>query len=206
MNYDGNTNKPIVERWRSKAKTVPMVTILLSSILSIGIIAWTLAIWLEDPSQRSITVGSFMLVIVLGVIWFFVIITLHHENPCKPSIRLIDATSDLEHQLNLAYKKAYETQTVEYGVATEYGLICHNGFAPWDAITRITFESREERGKNSSPCHMDVEVKLNEKTSYRLTEVFAQNRDVSEEIAQQIERIHKFDKSILIINNYVFIG
>lgn len=206
MNYDGNTNKPIVEQWRSKAITVPLVTIILSSILSIAMIAMTLAIWLEDPSQRSITVGSFMLVILLGVIWFFVIITLRYENPCKPSIRLVEASPDLEHKLNHAYKKAYETQTVEYGVATEYGLICHHGLAPWDAITRITFESREERGKNSSPCHMDVEVKLNEKTSYCLTEVFAQNRDVSEEIEQQIERIHKFDKSILIINNYVFIG
>ena len=206
MNFDGNTNKPIVERWRSKAKTVPLVTIILSSIISIAMIAYALAFWLDGASKQRIIFDCVMLVIALGAIWFFVIITLRHENPSKPSIRLIEASPDLEHKLNLAYKKAYETQTVEYGVATEYGLICHHGFAPWEAITRITFESREERGKNSSPCHMDVEVKLNEKTSYCLTEVFAQNRDVSEEIEQQIEHIHKFDKSILIINNYVFIG
>ena len=206
MHSDTGTPKSITEQWRKKAIAIPLFYIAVLSFLSIFMVAWMIAIILEDPSRRNIIFGCTMLAIFLGLMWPIVIVLLHRENSYKPSVKLIDATPGLEHNLNLAYRKAYEKETVEYGVATEYGLICQTGFAPWEAITRITFESREERGKNSSPCHMDVEVKLNEKTSYCLTEVFAQNRDVSEEIEQQIEHIHKFDKSILIINNYVFIG
>ena len=201
------TEKPIVARWRSSAIALPLRFTALASLMSIIMIAMTIAAWFEDQSHMSTIIVFIMLAIILGTIWSLIIFSLRKENPYKTSIKIIDATPGLEHKLNLAYKKAYETQTVEYGVATEDGLICKNGFAPWDAITKITFKSIEHHGnKASSPCHMDVEVKLNEKTSYSLSETFSQIRDVSQEIEQQIERIHKFDKSILIINNYIFMG
>ena len=202
------TEKPIVARWRKSAVTTPIFSITLASVFSLSItvvMVFNLVRFKESGLEEFIA-DAIITVALLGVTWFIAIYFLLKDNPYKPSLKIIDSTPGLEHKLNLAYKKAYETQTVEYGVATEDGLICKNGFAPWDAITRITFKSREDRGKNSSPCCMDVEVKLNEKTSYSLSETFSQIRDVSEEIEQQIERIHKFDKSILIINNYIFIG
>lgn len=203
------TEKPIVARWRKSAVTTPIFSITLASVFSLSItvvMVFNLVRFKESGLEEFIAY-AIISVALLGVTWFIAIYFLLKDNPYKPSLKIIDSTPGLDHKLNLAYKKAYETQTVEYGVATEDGLICKNGFAPWDAITKITFKSIEHHGnKASSPCHMDVEVKLNEKTSYSLSETFSQIRDVSEEIEQQIERIHKFDKSILIINNYIFMG
>ena len=201
------TEKPIGARWRKSARTQPLFVAAIASVISFVTIVEMFLEWINDPGRENSVIALIMIAIYLCAIWSIVIYLLRKENSYKTSVKIIDATPGLEHKLNLAYKKAYETQTVEYGVATEDGLICGNGFAPWESITRITFKSREDHGsKASSPCHMDVEVKLNEKTSYSLSETFSQIRDVSEEIEQQIERIHKFDKSILIINNYIFIG
>jgi len=194
------SNKPIVERWRLNARLVPIICLLPLTVISIGLLINAI---LVPTSAFDIIVGS----IVLATMWCAILVLLSKENPCKISLRLVSATPGLEHKLNLAYRKAYETETVAYGVATEYGLICTNGFAPWDAIIRIIFTSKETGNRAATrPCRMCIDVKLDEKTSYYMSIIFSQSRDVSEEIEQQIERIHKFDKSILIINNYVFIG
>ena len=206
MHSDTGTPKSITEQWRKKAIAIPLFYIAVLSFLSIFMVAWMIAIILEDPSRRNIIFGCTMLAIFLGPMWPIVIVLLHRENSYKPSVKLIDATPGLEHNLNLAYRKAYEKETVEYGVATEYGLICQTGFAPWDAIKQITFTKTEREGKRVTTCHVRVDVKPDEKTSYVLLDFFAFDRDVSEEIEQQIERIRKFDKSVLIVNDYVFMG
>ena len=93
------TEKPIVARWRSSAIALPLRFTALASLMSIIMIAMTIAAWFEDQSHMSTIIVFIMLAIILGTIWSLVIFSLRKENPYKTSIKIIDATPGLEHKL-----------------------------------------------------------------------------------------------------------
>ena len=119
----------------------------------------------------------------------------------------------IARQLEAAFVKAYENESVEFGAITEYGIVTDTGYAPWKYITKITVRSKKRnrrfaygRYRNSTePCYLRVDVALDKRTRYYLNVIFVQNRDVADEIERYIERVLKYNNRILIDNTYVFI-
>lgn len=132
--------------------------------------------------------------------------------PYKYSMRAVEQ-EDIARQLQAAFEKAYENESVEFGAITEYGIVTDMGFAPWKYITKITVKSKERSRRfaygryrrSTEPCYLRVDVALDKRTRYHLKVVFVQNRDVAQEIEKYIERALKYNNRILIDNTYVFI-
>ena len=143
-----------------------------------------------------------MVAVIIGVLAF-------DRSIYKYSMRAVEQEG-IGKQLQEAFEKAYENETVEFGAVTDYGIITGEGFAPWKYITKITVRSKEmkNRGKHMSqdPCYLRIDVELDQKTRYHLKVVFVQNRDVAHEIERYIERALKYNNRILIDNTYVFIN
>ena len=192
-----NTDKPIIEQWRDHFRMQLIVAVWLSAsvFLFFLIPCFILPIF-------SIFLGLYVVAVIIGVLAF-------DRSIYKYSMRAVEQEG-IGKQLQEAFEKAYENETVEFGAVTDYGIITGEGFAPWKYITKITVRSKEMKnsGKHTyqAPCYLKVDVALDKKTRYSLKVIFVQNRDVAHEIERYIERALKYNNRILIDNTYVFIN
>ena len=196
-----NTDKPIIEQWRDHFRTQLIAYILLSVGATVILILPCFAepIFLIVPAL-------YVAVIMIAFLGFY-------HGKYKYSMRVVEQEG-IGKQLQEAFEKAYENETVEFGAVTDYGIITGEGFAPWKYITKITIKSKEIKykrtgrhsGLSQDPCYLRIDVELDQKTRYHLKVVFVQNRDVAQEIEQFVERALKYNNRILIDNTYVFIN
>ena len=190
-------NKPIIEQWRRGAN---------SSMLSVGLLVGG---WFLIMLFPCIIWPWFWIWSLLFGAFIFIGVFMEKYYPYKCSMRAVEQEG-IARQLQSAFEKAYENETVEFGAVTDYGIITGEGFAPWKYITKITVRSKEMKnsGKHTyqAPCYLMVDVALDKKTRYSLKVIFVQNRDVAHEIERYIERALKYNNRILIDNTYVFIN
>lgn len=196
-----NTDKPIVEQWRDHFRMQLIVVVLLSAsvFLLFLIPCFILPIF-------SIFLGLYVVAVIIGVLAF-------DRSIYKYSMRAVEQEG-IGKQLQEAFEKAYENETVEFGAVTDYGIITGEGFAPWKYITKIKIRPKEYKReyvngryrKRNTPCHLIIDVALDKRTRYYLKVIFVQDRDVAQEIEQFVERALKYNNRILIDNTYVFIN
>ena len=190
-------NKPIIEQWRRYANThLRTIGLYVGGWLLIMLLPCIFLPWLWLVSL------SFAAILLVGT-WNI------SYRVYKCSMRAVEQEG-IARQLQSAFEKVYENETVEFGAITEYGIVTDAGFAPWKYITKITVRSKEIKNRggdlDQDPCYLMVDVELDKKTCYFLKVIFVQNRDVAHEIERYIERALKYNNRILIDNTYVFIN
>ena len=98
----------------------------------------------------------------------------------------------------------------EFGVVTQYALICGEGMASWQNITELAFRSKRVNwldtliiGISRDPCYMSVKACFNNK-KYSWRVILPGNYDLAPKIEQFISEALSHNNRIFIDNEYYY--